>query len=282
MKRSHCLAKEVHWPAAALIGLLFLGLLFVPECDDCYFVFWKFDSLWDWLMTQPSTEGAQIVGVPENGRYLGNFLGVLQGKLYFVPLLGPVLRGLWMGGALCALAALLARQIQSGPDAGGEALTLALALVLLAPRGIWQEGFSWGAGLVNYLLPLLLLLLLLEWFSRPDPPPWPRVGALALAACLFVEPVTLLLAAAGSLAALLRRRGPWRRPALALCFGSWLGTALMFSDSGYWSGSYETRQVDLSLALDHLNIIVAEILVFPAAAALLLSIPQLPRKENGL
>ena len=69
----------------ALAGLLLLGLLFVPECDDCYFVYWTFDSVKDWLLTRPVTEGATIVGVPENGRYLGNLLGVLQGKLYFVP-----------------------------------------------------------------------------------------------------------------------------------------------------------------------------------------------------
>ena len=49
----------------AFAGLVLLGLLFVPECDDCYFVYWTFDSLKDWLLTRPVTEGARIVGVPD-------------------------------------------------------------------------------------------------------------------------------------------------------------------------------------------------------------------------
>ena len=101
------------------VGLALLGLLFVPECDDCYFVYWSFDSLRDWLLTRPSTAGAEIVGVPENGRYLGNLLGVLQGKLYFVYVVGPILRGLLMGGALWALVCLLARRARRGPVGRG-------------------------------------------------------------------------------------------------------------------------------------------------------------------
>lgn len=94
MRSSHTLRGGRLPAALALIGLALLGLLFVPECDDCYFVYWSFDSLRDWLLTRPSTAGAEIVGVPENGRYLGNLLGVLQGKLYFVPVVGPILLSL--------------------------------------------------------------------------------------------------------------------------------------------------------------------------------------------
>ena len=99
MRSSHTLRGGRLPAALALIGLVLLGLLFVPECDDCYFVYWSFDSLGDWLLTRPVEDGL-VMGVPENGRWLGNLLGVLQGKLYFVPLVGPVLRGLLMGGAL--------------------------------------------------------------------------------------------------------------------------------------------------------------------------------------
>ena len=67
MRSSHTLRGGRLPAALALIGLALLGLLFVPECDDCYFVYWSFDSLRDWLLTRPSTAGAEIVGVPENG-----------------------------------------------------------------------------------------------------------------------------------------------------------------------------------------------------------------------
>ena len=89
-----------------LLALLVLGLLFVPECDDCYFIFWKFDSWQDLLLTRPNTQDALVVGVPHNGRYLGNLLGVLQAKLYITPL--AFLRGVLLGGALISLVLLLA------------------------------------------------------------------------------------------------------------------------------------------------------------------------------
>lgn len=255
----------------ALAGLLLLGLLFVPECDDCYFVYWTFDSVKDWLLTRPVTEGATIVGVPENGRYLGNLLGVLQGKLYFVPVIGPVVRGLLMGGGLFALVVLLARFARRGPVSLGEALSLALMLVLLAPRGVWQEGFSWGAGFINYLLPMLGILLLSRLLTRQEPAPWPLVGVLSFLCCLFLETATIFLAAAGGAAGLLLRRSRQRKPALALWLGSWLGALVMFTASGYRNGTNADRRIDLSLILEHFRTIVAETLVFPAAAALLIS-----------
>ena len=93
MRSSHTLRGGRLPAALALIGLALLGLLFVPECDDCYFVYWSFDSLRDWLLTRPSTAGAEIVGVPENGRYLGNLLGVILHDA----VLGFVLLGLVIG-----------------------------------------------------------------------------------------------------------------------------------------------------------------------------------------
>lgn len=283
MGRDRLRRRGGHLPAAlALAGLVLLGLLFVPECDDCYFVYWSFDSLGDWLLTRPVTEGALVVGVPENGRYLGNLLGVLQGKVYFVPGIGPILRGLFMGGALAALVWLLARR--AGEQVGrGEAAAVSLLLVLLAPRGVWQEGFSWGAGLVNYLLPMLLLLVLVDLFARRQPPSWPLVGALAFLGCLFMETTTILLAAAGGLCALLFRGTDRKGAAKALWLGSWLGAAVMFSAYGYRHGTNAQRRLDLSLVLDHLRTLTAEAVVFPAAAALVISglLVWLVRRKNG-
>lgn len=283
MRSSHTLRGGRLPAALALIGLALLGLLFVPECDDCYFVYWSFDSLRDWLLTRPSTAGAEIVGVPENGRYLGNLLGVLQGKLYFVPVVGPILRGLLMGGALWALVCLLARRARRGPVGRGEAFSIALALVLLAPRGIWQEAFSWGAGLVNYLLPMVILLVLLELFARRRPPSALLAGALAFCGCLFMETTTILLAAGGCLCALLFRHSDRRRAAMGVWLGSWLGALVMFTASGYRSGTNADRRLDASLALEHLRQIVTEAVVFPAAAALLISVllVWLVRKGGG-
>ena len=90
---------------------LLLALLFVPECDDCYFIYWDFASWKDFLLVRPIPQEGVVLGVPSNGRYLGNLLGVLQAKLYVTPL--AFLRGVLLGGALIALVLLLARRFRS-------------------------------------------------------------------------------------------------------------------------------------------------------------------------
>ena len=143
-----------------LLGLFFLlGLLFVPECDDCYFVYWEYDSLKNFLLTHPIPEDMHAYGVPANGRYLGNLIGVLQGKLYFTPF--GWLRGLFMGGVLAGMTLLLGQRFTPDGERKGEGFALAFSLVALAPRGLWQQVYSWGAAFVNYLLPMAGILILL-------------------------------------------------------------------------------------------------------------------------
>ena len=171
-------------PALFLSLFFLLGLLFVPECDDCYFVYWRFASWKDVLLTRPITEGLPVVGVPANGRYLGNLLGVLQGKLYFTPL--GFLRGLLLGSALVGLTVLLGRHFSWEDSRGKEGLALAFSLVALAPRGVWQQVYAWGAGFVNYLLPMIGILILLELLQRKQPIPW-QCFVVGLCSCLFLD-----------------------------------------------------------------------------------------------
>ena len=77
---------------------LLLALLFVPECDDCYFIYWDFASWKDFLLVRPIPQEGVVLGVPSNGRYLGNLLGLILGKLAFSPL-WP-LRVLILGGGM--------------------------------------------------------------------------------------------------------------------------------------------------------------------------------------
>lgn len=274
-------------PALLCLFFLALGLLFVPECDDCYFVFWRFASWRDLLLTRPITEGAKVVGVPANGRYLGNLLGVLQGKLYFTP--AGFLRGLLMGGAISALVLLLGRRFSgpAGQGSGAQGLLIAFALVALAPRGIWQEVYSWGAGLVNYLLPMVGILLLLEVLEGEGHVALHSLAALglSLAGCLFLEPVTLLICLS-SIAYLLYSalRDRLRLPvALAAAMGALAGTLLMYSNPGYAQVNRDTRTVDLSLAGHHLTVIFTETLVRPFVLSLVISVllVWLVRQQGG-
>lgn len=274
-------------PALLCLFFLALGLLFVPECDDCYFVFWRFASWRDLLLTRPVTDGAKVVGVPANGRYLGNLLGVLQGKLYFTP--AGFLRGLLMGGAISALVVLLGRRFR-GPvrqGSGAQGLLIAFTLVALAPRGVWQEVYSWGAGLVNYLLPMVGILLLLEVLEGGDHVALRSLAAfvLSLASCLFLEPVTLLICL-GCIAYLLYslfRENRLHLPAALAAAGALAGTLLMYSSPGYAQVNRDTRTVDLALAGHHLIIIFTETLVRPFVLSLVISVllVWLIRRQGG-
>lgn len=268
-------------PALLLCLFVVLGLLFVPECDDCYFVYWKFASLQDLLLTRPITEGLPVVGVPANGRYLGNLLGVLQGKLYFTPF--GFLRGLLIGGALAALTILLGRRFSQ--DGMEKRLALAFSLVVLAPRGIWQQVYSWGAGFVNYLLPMVGILILLELLQKE------RTNLAAcffvtFCCCLFLEPVTILLCLsciAFLLYSVIRKREQ-RAVALITALGAILGTAVMFSNPGYAQVGSDTRSIGLELIKRNLTVIMTDALIRPAAVTLLISVllVVLLRRQGGV
>ena len=253
-----------------LLGLFFLlGLLFVPECDDCYFAYWQYDSLKDFLLTHPIPEDMHAYGVPSNGRYLGNLLGVIQGKLYFTPF--GWLRGLFMGGVLAALTLLLGRRFAPDRERKGEGFALAFSLVALAPRGIWQQAYSWGAAFVNYLVPMVGILILLELLRKNRPVPCFLVS---MCCCFFMEPITILMCLAGIVCgayAILRNRD--RVPAaLAASFGAVLGTALMFFNPGYSLVGDDNRAMGLELIRHNLTFVMTEALVRPAVVALLISV----------
>lgn len=232
---------------------LLLALLFVPECDDCYFIYWDFASWKDFLLVRPIPQEGVVLGVPSNGRYLGNLLGLILGKLAFSPL-WP-LRVLILGGGMLGLTLLLSRFFQGGPAGGRESFALALFLVVWAPWGIWQQVYSWSAAWANYLAPTLLLLPLLLLLRQGRPDRWPLVLLLSLSIGLFTEHNTaylVLLSSAMALAGLVPAlRGLLPAPSLraALLAGSWAGLALSMTNSVFAQVDSGLRGVGLDLAL---------------------------------
>ena len=259
--------------AGLVLAVVVLAALFVPESDDCYFVYWQYDSWTDLLLTRPVTDGAQIVGVPQNGRYLGNLLGVLLAKSWGTP--WAALRVAYFAGGLLLLA--WAGAAWLCPRRRREGTFLLLALLVLSFRGLWQEVYSWGAAYVNYLTPMALALLL-PLLLRGDGcwRPGSRRVLLALvscAACLFLETVTIFLvlcALAVLGAALWTRRG--RGEAAALLLGTALGAAVMFSAPGYGAvNSDGLRELGLSLVGESLAQTLAGTVARPALTALFLT-----------
>ena len=113
-----------------VLALIVLAALFFPESDDCYFVYWQYDSLADLFLTRPVTDGAQIVGVPQNGRYLGNLIGVLLAKCFETPLF--FLRPAYCAGGLLLLARAGAASVCPGRKREGAYFLLALFTEIFA------------------------------------------------------------------------------------------------------------------------------------------------------
>ena len=263
------------WNAALICAVLILSALFILESDDCYFFYWKYDSLLDFLLTRPDTLHAKIVSVPQNGRYLGNLLGVCLAKCFESPLF-PLRMIFFSGGFFLlswgAAGALAPRERR------GEAFFFLLAMLLLAHRGIWQEVYGWGAAYANYFTPMAVMCCLPALLRRPaGARPWRRwalLFVLGFACCLFMETVTLFLLAASSLALLwqLFRPGCPRAPYGFLWLGAAVGAAVMFIAPGYASvGSDGLRQAGMDLVCQNLLSIFIGTVVRPALPALIIT-----------
>lgn len=262
--------------AAVLLAVLVLSALFILESDDCYFFYWKYNSILDFLLTRPDTAHATIVSVPQNGRYLGNLIGVCLAKCFESPLFP--LRIVYVSGGLFLLswggaASLACRERRR------EAFFFLLSMLLLAHRGIWQEVYSWGAAYANYLTPMAAVCCLPVLLRRTEqanrPGRWCALLALVgFASCLFMETVTLFLLAAASLALMEQLRRLHRLPApfLWLWLGTVAGTAVMFTAPGYGAvGSDGLRQAGLDLMVQNILSIFIGTMVRPAVPALFIT-----------
>lgn len=256
--------------AALVLCVLALAALFILESDDCYFFYWRYDSLRDFLLTWPDTAHAKIVSVPQNGRYLGNLLGVILAKAFESPLFP--LRVLYFGGGLLLLAR--GGALALGAERPRERTFFLLSLLLLAHRGVWQEVYGWGAAYVNYLTPLAGMVFLPALIRGAGGPRrgLRRLGIflLAFACCLFMEPDTLFLLAAAlpALGWSLWRDRRLLPGVLPLALGSLAGNLVMFSAPGYAAvGSDGLRQAGLALLGDNLATILTGALVQPFVPA---------------
>lgn len=205
-----------------------LACWFVPECDEYYFQYWSFDSLSDFIHTNPRDTGVLLVGIPANGRYLGNALGILQAKLYAAPG-GVYLRAALFAACSIGLLRLLygyflqmTKISQEGDKLAEETgqmerrrllksggFVLCALLLVGAPYGIYSQVLAWGAGFANYVPPAAAMVFLwLNLFGKAGNGEG-RVGEaekdgkkvslgrrivlflVAFAAQLFAEPVTV-------------------------------------------------------------------------------------------
>lgn len=266
--------KRVWCQLGLLVIVVVLSGLFTLESDDCYFFYWSFDSWKDFLLTKPNTQIATIVGIPQNGRYLGNLLGVVLAKCY-ESMWFPV-RMVYYSGCLILLAYMGGRLLGGRAHWQKNGFFL-LCLLVLAPRSIWQEVYSWGAAYVNYVTPVMLLLVLLVLQKEIET--WTAaklvgVFVLSVAGCLFMETNSILQVMVSALLLVCAWMVQPKRRAgsVALCLGSVTGMAMMFLSSGYGAvGSDGLREFGVSMLGVNLAKILVGTLVRPTIAALLVT-----------
>lgn len=258
---------------AALLYFVVLAFLFIPECDDLYFQYWDFADMKDFILTIPLQSDA--AGVPQNGRYMGNALGIALAKLYDNDL--KCFRALFIGLCMWLFCVLAAKEQQS--KSSRSRFIFAFAVLVFAPTCIWQNVMSWAASFCNYFIPILILFV--YRMLRMDEGSFARnavIFCLALLAQMFSETVSVFFLVFGCLFALKHLMGKNQSgfySALSIVIGAALGAIIMFSDPGYdlLGNDPVGRSFGISKAFttffDALSITVFEnVLLFPISAVL--------------
>ena len=238
-----------------LAGLLFLNYLYVPECDELYFTAWRFDSVGDMLLSKPNTDLPHVTGLMQNGRLIGNFLGVLESRMYFSGMIVP--RALLFTAGIAALA-LLAGRYASGRYS--KSVFIAAALFICTPKGFYANVWSWGVSYVNYVLPFigfLAVMILLEKKEKRSIR-LPALFILALASQLFMETFTIAMCVCAVILLFYKRYPAAER--LAAFAGFFSGAAVMFLDPRYRiaasGGAVHTFAFDPKLISDNITAVL--------------------------
>ena len=131
--------------------IVILSLNFVPTGDDYYFFNTGFESLIDAVFFNSN-----------NGRYLGNFSGVFVSNLSKFDIL-QYIKPMIMGTGIF-LVILLCSKLSN--IKAKSAVLLSTLFILIAPSSIYREVYSWTPGYMNYLMPVLLILLILNILKK--------------------------------------------------------------------------------------------------------------------
>lgn len=237
MKTIHKKQWRLLFPFVLLLLFTILLFHFPPTGDD-------------WILIGKEYDVSDHVGrqlqnwQSQNGRILGN--------LFFTVLVHPVPR---LISKMLALAGFLFAAYRLHPKYRPESAMLLLSVLLFLPIEMLREVWVWNAGFFNYVPPVVILSLLLVVWKKEQPTACTRVLLFfgTLASCLFLENITVYLLAVGLVLPVYIARKHRRRikSALAVCFGSIAGAALMFSSPSYLrvadaSDPYRTAGVGLT------------------------------------
>lgn len=231
---------------AVVIALLFWGYIYinVPVGHDD----------WTWG-SQIGIERMQSFLKDYNGRYLGSLVTVILTRTYFI-------RMLMMSVTTVGISLLIARIGTHEKKNRYRLFIIANLLMLLTPREIFKQTFSWIAGFSNYVPPILLVLIYLadikDVFSRVRVERKGKLYILGMfilgvATQLFVEHMTLyliMLVVAMILYSGIKFKKVYKVD-ISMLLGSIAGAMIMFSNGAYHKISdnedgYRTMATSLS------------------------------------
>lgn len=153
--------KKLDIKSIILTGIIILiSLNFIPTGDDYFFINLQYDSFLDLFNdmkngTLMMNDGSYLL--THNGRYLGNFLGITVSKMAIHPSLYLV-RSLIMGVGIVIVAFLCSKLTIYNQK---NSYFYSTILLLMAPVGVYREVYAWTAGYMNYLIPIIPLLICL-------------------------------------------------------------------------------------------------------------------------
>lgn len=208
-----------------LMVLLIIIFYFTPYCLDE----WRWGGVQRLNMLKTGFSGY-------NGRYLGNILSLIISRY-------NILKTLIM--LICLLALTYQICIFSGLTKTKYYYTI-LLVALLVPQKLYQQIYGWPAAFVNFVPPIILLLLLINTLKKNQKVTLPLgcyIFILGLSMQFFSEHNTifnLLLAICIFVCYLIKNKIINLQHVLFLT-STVLGTILMFMNSAYTSISYDTN-----------------------------------------
>lgn len=259
--------KTFKWTRMQQICIAILGLVFftviifiqVPSCDDHFFRVWEFSSLKDMFLLHPSNlTGATFI--PQNGRYLGNILGLFLSRTY-AGMPGNIIRTVIVVSGILAMTLLIGRIL----NLSGRVWILLMLLILMTLVHLYVQVYHWTAGFANYFPPVVGFLALLYCLKACPK----QKGVLVLVLCLavatqlFTEPMTVYTFSFFSVWCLRQKvKGEAIPDVLKVIWvGVFIGAIFMFSYPGYYNTQERYGSVGLGDSLETLRALSFDVVI---------------------
>jgi len=224
-----------------LLIIIFISMKFIPTGDDYFFLNLKYDSIFQLFSdmkngTLTMKDGTYLL--THNGRYLGNFFGITISKIATSQYL-QYLRCLIMAVGIIGVIFLTSKISNFERK---NSFFYSSLLFLVAPIGVYREVYSWTAGYMNYLLPiiplLLCILILRQTLYSNNGTNVIKIFILIILGFitqLFIEHITIYMVILGVAFTILCYFKYRKNIKIAIEFliSTLIGAFIMFSNSGY-------------------------------------------------